>query len=165
MAITTEYRESKNSIIISFSHDNLKDLEKIENFYFQILCKIFIGKQLYILTIEPQRHSLLEKVEVFYEIIVKGIKILINEIENVEYSILQDISASEEFARSLLYIVHSENVLNNEDIESIVRLRMDKQLKPYIKLAFCEDDGASLYLYNTNVDLKDLVHLQEKHLF
>lgn len=153
-----DYSDSKNLIYISTQHIGKEQLEEVENFYFKVLCSVFLEESALLITIQPQDHSFAQGLEKNYNVKMGKNNVLINEIATCTSSLLASISKEEEFSRCLLLLVKSDQVISNDEIAMVLEMVNNKRqsLPTHIKLIYCDDDGNGLYLYNTGLSIEHL---------
>ena len=66
------------------------------------------------------------------------------------------------FNRTLLIIVKRASNLSDEELLGIIALLNNPSSKINEEVMFCEDDGDSLYLFNSGISLLELVSLAKK---
>lgn len=131
-----------------------------ERIFHTILKHLFLHKKTTLLTIQPQQYSLGYELTQYKEFKVDKKKILINEVNDCGDKLLKDIAQSEEFKRTLLIMIYSISEVDTALMSDITYLvsspTHDSSTLHSTMLAYCEDDGDSLYLYNSSLTLNEL---------
>jgi hypothetical protein len=163
MAIQVHYKESPRLLYINTNHDNLGELQLIEKYYQKILGRLFWSSKIRLITLQPQKYSFAIGIGVSYEIQAGGQKVLVNEISNCDDNLLNEISQSEEFRRNLLILVKTDIPEFENRIPDILKMANegDSSIDVPGVIVHCEDDGDSLFLYNSKLTVKELQDLTE----
>ncbi|RAJ83450.1 hypothetical protein CLV59_103418 [Chitinophaga dinghuensis] len=126
-----------------------------ERIFYVLLSRLFIDKEITLLTIQPQSYSLGFELLDYKAIKTNGMRYLINHVENCDDNLLTDITSSEEFKRTLLIIVQTDIQIDDLFISELMALVKDaayqSELLTSATVAYCEDDGNSLYLFNSTL--------------
>ncbi len=162
MKIIIENKVLKKLIIINSSYENVEQIANLENLYLKILAQTLIGSTIKLLTIAPQKYSLAYGFNSSVIRKISGQKFLISCIKNCDLDLLREIVTSEEFNRTLLIIVKRASNLSDEELLGIIALLNNPSSKINEEVMFCEDDGDSLYLFNSGISLLELVSLAKK---
>jgi hypothetical protein len=162
MAININYNITDKLLCVNTGHNNLDELGIIENFYFKISCKIFLNESTILVTKQPQEYSFGKGMEKSYNLKIDKSKVLINKVDKCENAFLKSLIQSEEFKRGLLILVKTNKDLLESDVKMI--LEATNYIKPrfnsLLTFIFCEDDGDSICLYNTGIDIDFLQSLR-----
>lgn len=167
MAISIGYLKDVNILRIHTKHDRVEELEKIEDFYFDLLSILFSGESMVFITKQPQKYSYGVGMENSYYLKVNKDTLLINEIDNCNKEFLKSIISAEEFRRGLLILVKNNNTILSEiDLEGIMeKLNKEKDSSisnfPFI---YSDDDGETICLHSIAVSSIDLEHLANKYI-
>ncbi len=84
MAININYNITDKVLCVNTEHNNLDELEVIENFYFKISCEIFLNESIILVTKQPQEYSFGKGMEKSYNLKIDKINVLINKIDKCE---------------------------------------------------------------------------------
>ncbi|GAA0563623.1 hypothetical protein [Chitinophaga japonensis] len=131
-----------------------------ERIFHTILRHFFLHKKTTLLTIQPQKYSLGYELAQYKEFKVNKKNILINEVSDCGDELLKDIAQSEEFKRTLLIMIYNVSEVGTTLISDIMSLVSSPSYSSSslhsTMFAYCEDDGDSLYLYNSSLTLNGL---------
>jgi hypothetical protein len=128
-----------------------------------VLSNLLNGTNIKIITISPQKYSFGYERSPFYLKIVNSLNLLINDIAAVDREFLASLVRSEEFRRTLLFIVRDPADLSDSELYNLTLLpKNDKNSKVSSETIFCEDDGDSLYIYHIDVKVVELESIAKK---
>lgn len=162
MRIRIDNSISSNLVIVTVSCSNLEELELRKNFYKAILFQFLNDSSINSITIEPQDYSLAYDIDNYHQRNVKGHHFGINNIIHCNLELIEAIVSSEEFRRTLLIIVKTQSHLSDKNLMSVLDLIKGKDISDLKGVVYCEDDGNSLYLYNTTVDFEEILSMSKK---
>lgn len=161
MRIRIDNSISNNLVIVTVICSNLEELELRKNFYKTILLQFLNDSSINSITIEPQDYSLAYDIDNYQQRNVKGHHFGINNITHCNLELIEAIVSSEEFRRTLLLIVKTQSHLSDANLMSILDLIKGKDISDLKGVVYCEDDGDSLYLYNTTVDFEKILSISK----
>ena len=158
MSISYEYSNKKNHIEIEINFQHASGIHYIERFYFNVLSASFLHKNICMITIQPQKHSLGYELEDYYDITIEKTRFLINQIFDCNEDLLIEVSRSEEFRRGLLVVCINESKLQiNEFVKQLHKYQSDIERLSIEGVAIgCDPDGRLLYLFNTDFNTDQL---------
>jgi hypothetical protein len=158
MAIDITFSINDRLISISTWHSDYSDFQRIEKFYYDIVYKALSASVVTLITKDPRPYSFAQGLGISMEQKTRDGKVLLNGSFVCETLDLFSIIESEEFRRGLLLIAGSnldELLPHLEIIHLISNDLTARNLLPF-ELIFCGDDGNSLYLYNTNLNIYEV---------
>jgi len=156
MKINIDNNTNNKLIWVTVSCSNLREIELKEQFYKTILSQLLNGYSIDLITIEPQDYSLAYEIIPYHPRDVGGNCFLVNRFARCDLQLIEKIVSSEEFRRTLLFIVKEQSFLSDKsllDILGLIKGRFSTEMKEVI---YCDDDGDSLCLYNTAIDFEKL---------
>lgn len=158
MINVTIHDNTENKLIwVTVNCSNINEITKRAEFYKKVIHKLFAGKAVSLVTIQPQPYSLGNEISLKETRVVKGSNYLVSRVHKFDSSLAEDIAFSEEFRRTLLILVSVGSFLSDNSL-----LRLRDLVKGNIQrfsngVIFCEDDGESLLLHNTGAIVDDVV--------
>lgn len=156
MKIHIKESDTNKSVWLSVHVSNRDDIVLKEQFYKAVLFSRLNGSKVSLVTITPQSYSL------GYEILpnklrkIRNASFLINSIPDFNFDLANKIVLSEEFERSLLIIVKKEDSLSDAELCKVIKIIKNESIVIKEEIIFCEDDGDSLCIYNSNITLSEL---------
>jgi hypothetical protein len=160
MKVSIDIRIDK-LIWLTVSCYSLDEILLKQQLFKKILSHLLINNSISLITIAPQSYSLAYDIIPYYARTINGNPFLINNIVKCDLALLEEIVSSEEFERTLLIIVKNQFDLSDlEVIDAIglIKTTSNNLLHPTI---FCEDDGDSLCLYNSAIELPALMSMAQ----
>ncbi|NML22219.1 hypothetical protein HHL16_15150 [Pseudoflavitalea sp. G-6-1-2] len=156
-----ESNDKGDIIYVHTGHDTVLELKDVEDYYFKILCLIFLKSPIVLITIKPQNYSFTQGMENNYILKANNTELLVSEISNFGSELLNAICQEEEFKRGLLLLVSSKKKVNEGEISSILSaVNNNAQSLPLdIKVAYSESDGNTLCLLNSGLNSETLLGL------
>lgn len=161
MRIRIDNSISNNLVLVSVTCSNLEELELRKNFYKTILLEFLNDSSINLITIEPQDYSLAYYIDNYQQRNIKGHHFGINNISHCNFELIEAIVSSEEFRRTLLIIVKMQTHLSDDNLISVLDLIKGKSIPDLNGVVYCEDDGDSLCLFNTTVDLEQILSISK----
>ena len=162
MKIEIENKLYSNATWIIVKNETTEAYTIVEKLYLKILSKTLIGHSIKIITIAPQEYSLGYDFEFFDRITVKSKNFLISTIPYCDVELLKKIVLSEEFRRTLIIIVKTSSDLSDSQLNDIVHLVKSSSAILLNEVIFCEDDGWSLCLCNSDIDERELISISKE---
>ena len=159
MKISIENNTNNKLIWVTVSCSNLKEIELREQLYKTVLLQLLNGSSINLITIEPQNYSLAYDIASYHSRNIKGSRFLVNSIAKCDFELIENIVSSEEFRRTLLFIVKEQSPLSDDNLINILDLMKGNFITELKEVIYCEDDGDSLCLYNTTVDFEQLISI------
>lgn len=150
----------ENSTWLVTNHEK-GELPLVEEFYFNILSRNLEGSKIQLITFDPVKSSIGYDIFPFSNKKINGINLLINSIPECTAEFLKIIIESEEFIRTLLFIVKANHELSDSELSGIVSMYLKKNDKVSVELILCEGDGDVLCLYNSNTGIEELKSIAE----
>lgn len=156
MKVIIKSNSNNKFICLNVIFKTAEEFIKVKSFYLEILSMVFLRKSLNLITISPQEYSFgydfknnnLRKLNNKY--------FLISNITNCDLDLLNMVVSSEEFRRSLLYIVEGAADLPDDELLSITGPPISSSIISTKEVIICEDDGDSLYFYNSVIKTSEL---------
>jgi len=161
MKISIDNKTNDKLIWVTVSCSNLEEIKLREEFYRTVLLQLLDGSSINLITIEPQDYSLAYDIPSYRLRKIKGKNFLVNSIPKCDVELIEKIVSSEEFERTLLLIVKEQPLLSDDNLINILDLIKGKFITKINGVIYCEDDGDSLCLYNTTVDLEELISISK----
>ena len=137
------------AVSIPFDSSN-EDVLQWKSFVLDILKSCLSDKQVYFITLSPQKWSIGYEIGEHKSLNVLNKKFLVSLIAKVTPDIVDKIIVNnEEFDRSLLrfILLDKDAYINNPDIEKYVAIFEHPEVVMN-KIVFAEDDGKALHFYN-----------------
>ncbi len=162
MKINIENKISNKLLWLNTGYSNAEEFALVKKLYLEILSKTLMGRSIKIITIAPQEYSLGYDFKGANFKTLNNQSYLISSIGHCDLELLQKVVSSEEFRRTLLIIVKSSCDLSDSELPDIVGLVKSKLVTMSNEIIFCEDDGDSLCLYNSDIDLTELISISKQ---
>jgi hypothetical protein len=149
-------------IWLDVNYSNIDEIELKEQFFLSILSNLLIGSSIKIITIAPQHYSIAYDIGVCYPKNLNSKSFLINSILNCDLELVKKITVSEEFRRTLLFVIKKTSDVSDKELLEILDLAKNKPINLTDSIFFCENDGNSLCLYNVNIEIAELLSAAQK---
>jgi hypothetical protein len=153
-----KYSDTKNFILVNTQHFSLRELEEVETYYLKVLSMLLLGHPVTIVTKQPQEYSFAQGLGKSHKSKIGKVQVLITEISECSSELLKSISQEEEFKRGLLLLVKADKSLDENEIQTILSIVENQaaNLPSRLVLIYCEDDGDSICLFNTGLQVENL---------
>jgi hypothetical protein len=159
MKINVENNTNNKLIWVTVSCSNLEEIELREQFYKTILSQLLDSYSIDLITVEPQDYSLAYEIIPYHSRDVGGNFFLVNIIAKCDFQLIERIVSSEEFRRTLLFIVKGQSSISDKNLLDILDLTKGRFSTEIKEVIYCDDDGDSLCLYNTAIDFEQLIFI------
>lgn len=153
------YEQEGNCISVETSIERVPELRVVSQIFQRVLTSCFLHRDVTIVTISPQKHSLGLELPSPQKKVLGRTKLLINEISDCSEDLLRNINESEEFERSLLIMITGRYNTVEKTIEAVVGKKDLNDTRDTIVMR--EADGNWLLLYNSNLTISDLNKIEE----
>jgi hypothetical protein len=155
-----DYQHNGKCISIITAYEKVEEIELIGKFFLKILKACFLHHNIKVVTREPQKYSLGYELGACSKINIGKTIVLINDVINCDINLLEEVSQSEEFKRSLLLLIEGDSNSIENTISEV--LKIQKDIQPIFKntIVLCEDDGTTLLLYNSTLTIEFLKSLE-----
>lgn len=121
---------------------------------------MFSNQNIKVVTEDPQKYSLGYEFKFHSKMDFDKTEVLINNVINCGINVLEDINQSEEFKRGLLILIKGSGNSIEDTILEVLKLQKGMHAILKDAVVFCEDDGASLLLYNSALTIEFLQSLE-----
>lgn len=162
MKISIESDIDKKLLWLNASYESADEFTIVKKLYLEILSQTLIGSSIKVITIAPQEYSLAYEFNHTNLITINGQRFLLSSISDCDLELLRKVISSEEFRRSLLVIVKRTFDLTDNELLDIVGVLENTPVSLGDEIVFCEDDGDSLCLYNSEINLLELISISKK---
>lgn len=161
MKISIENNINNRLIWMTVSCSNLEETLLKEQLYKKVLLELLNRSSINLITIAPQDYSLAYDIIPYHSRTMRGNTFLVNSIANCDFELVEKIVLSEEFRRALLIVVKKTSAISDNELIEIMELIKSKAVSLSEEVIFCEDDGDSLCLYNSAINLAELVSISK----
>ena len=158
MSVKVSYDHLGNYIAIKTYWTDPMEIAAIDAFYLDILFSLFGGREVKLVTIDPQEMSWCYELNNGYQIESNLGLAYVNEINNFPSDLLRNAYESEDFRRGFLYFTKEEDPV----AESLYafrefQMRLASRIEKVVDyLAFFNFDGDVFYLFNSRITLEEL---------
>lgn len=158
MSVKVTYDHLGNCIAIKTYWTDPMEIAAIDAFYLDILFSIFVGREVKLVTIDPQRMSWCYELNNGYQIESNMGLAYVNYINYFSPDLLRNAYESEDFRRGFLYFTKEEDPVA-ESLYAFREFQMGlastiEKVADY--LAFFNFDGDVFYLFNSRITVEEL---------
>ena len=124
-------------------------------FFYRVVEAVFLLKNILIVILDPQEYSFGYGEKGSYILKLRKGSALLSYVESCDTGQLDAIVHSEEFRRGLMLLIKGEKVLKEKDIENLIQIKNAGEfanMHSENRTVYCEDDGASIYIINIDLD-------------